>query len=504
MSRGKKLMLNTTSSIVLQLITVIVGFILPKLYLTYYGSEVNGLVSSITQYLGFISLAEFGVGAVTQSALYKPLAERNEDEISRIIISSERFFRKLGCVLLVYCLLLIFVYPYMIDDSFSWWFTTSLILAIVISTFAQYYFSMSYRLLLLADQLGYIQIGFQILTLIINTILNIMFVINGFSIQIVKLSTSIIFLLQPLGIHFYVKRHYKINKNIKLIEEPINQKWNGLAQHVAAVVVTKTDVAVLTFFSLASVSVYNVYYIVVYGIQAIIESISNGIQSLLGNIYAKKEMDLLNKTFSLWEWSSHAIITFLYSCTGILIVPFVRVYTNGITDANYIVPVFATLLTVAYAFFCLRYPYTTMIKVAGHYKQTQMSCIIEAGINVIFSIILVCFWWISGVAVATLLAMIYRTMYCVFYLNKHILFRPIKYYFKNLAVDIMVVLICITATSWIQLGSITWISWIIMASKVSSICFIIMIVVNSIFYFNNMKSVGNILKKKLYINNKKL
>lgn len=497
MKRGKKLILNTISSIVLQMITIIVGFILPKLYLTYYGSAVNGLVSSITQYLGFISLAECGVGAVTQSALYKPLAERDKIQINQIMISSNRFFKKLGYILLVYCGLLIIVYPYMIKDSFNWWFTVSLILAIVISSFAQYYFSMSYRLLLSADQLGYVQIVIQIFTLIINTGASVFFVIHGLSIQVVKLSTSMIFLLQPIGLHLYVKKHYKLDYSVKLTGEPIKQKWNGLAQHIAAVVLTKTDVAVLTFFSLVSVSVYNVYYIVVYGIQAIVESFSNGMQSLLGNIYAKQEKELLDKIFALWEWISHAFVTFLYCCIGILIVPFVRVYTNGITDANYIMPIFAILLTVAYAFFCLRYPYTTMIKVAGHYKQTQMSCIIEAGINVIFSIVLVFFWRISGVAVATLLAMVYRTMYCVFYLNKHILFRPIKCYFKNLTVDIIVALICVIATSSIKLNSITWSAWIIMAIKVTPICFTIMIIINSIFYLDNVKSIITMLNKKI-------
>lgn len=489
MSRNKKLFLNLIVSIALQLVTIISGFVLPRLYLQYYGSAVNGLVSSVTQYLGFISLAECGVGAVTQSALYKPLAEKDQLQISKVIISSKKFFRKLGYILIGYVAVLLIIYPKMINDSFEWWFTTSLILAIAISTFAQYYFSMSYRLLLSADQLGYIQMSLQIVTVIVNTILNVFFTINGFSIQIVKLSTSIVFLLQPAGLYLFVKKHYKLNLKLKLNDEPIKQKWNGLAQHISSVVLSRTAVAVLTFYSLVSVSVYNVYFLVVSGLQLIIDSLTNAVQPYIGNIYATQEKNLLNKVFSIWEWISHGFITLLYSCAGILMIPFVRVYTKGITDGNYIVPVFSALITLAYASFCLRYPYTIMIKAAGHYKETQWSCILEAGINIVLSIIFVNIWGLPGVALAILIAMIYRTMYCVFYLERNILYRPRGYYFRNLIVDIIAAVVCIVATSWVRLTSITWIGWIFMALKVAIICILVVLAINSIFYHKMMKEI---------------
>ncbi len=496
MSRKRKLMLNSITSILLQVITIISGFILPRLYLTYYGSAVNGLVSSITQYLGFISLAECGIGAVTQSALYKPLANNDQEQISKVIQSSEKFFRKLGYLLLIYIIILVFIYPHMINSSFDWWYTVSLILAISISTFAQYYFCMSYKLLLTADQLGFIQQGFQIITVILNTGLNAFFTVSGFSIQVVKLSTSIVFLLQPIALSIYVRNHYHIDKHIELTEEPIKQKWNGLAQHISAVVLSRTDIAVLTFFSLVSVSIYNVYFMVVYGVKAIIESLTNAVQAYLGNIYAKEEKNQLDRVFSTWECISHATITFLYSCVGILLVPFVSIYTKDVTDGNYIVPTFSALLTIAYAFFCLRYPYTAIIKVAGHYRETQMSCIIEAVLNVVLSIILVYSWGLSGVAIATLAAMIYRTLYCVFYLKNNILRRPVKYYFKNLTVDFIGAVLCVILTSWIQLSSHTWIGWIWMALKVAPICFLVICSVNIVFYYKKIAIIYLFIKKR--------
>lgn len=122
MNRKRKLVLNTITGIFYEIVTLICGFILPRFFLTCYGSEVNGLVSSITQFLGFITLAECGVGAVVQSSLYKPLADKNEEEISKIVVSSERFFRKIAFILLFYTIGLMFIYPIMTLKSFDFFF----------------------------------------------------------------------------------------------------------------------------------------------------------------------------------------------------------------------------------------------------------------------------------------------------------------------------------------------------------------------------------------------
>ncbi|MDU2201798.1 MAG: sugar isomerase, partial [Anaerococcus hydrogenalis] len=95
MGRKKLLALNTSSSLIFQLTTIICGFIVPRLILQTYGSEINGLINSIMQFLAIISFLELGVGAVIQSSLYKPLAEKNDEEISKIVVSGQRFFSRL-------------------------------------------------------------------------------------------------------------------------------------------------------------------------------------------------------------------------------------------------------------------------------------------------------------------------------------------------------------------------------------------------------------------------
>ena len=148
MTRKKKLFLNSTISFLYQVTAFVCGFILPKMFLKYYGSEVNGLVSSITNFLGFITLAECGVGAVVQSAYYKPLADQDDVEISKVYASSEKFFHIIAYILLAYTALLFFGYPLIVKDSFAYLYTAILILVMSISYFAQYYIGMSYKLLL--------------------------------------------------------------------------------------------------------------------------------------------------------------------------------------------------------------------------------------------------------------------------------------------------------------------------------------------------------------------
>lgn len=488
MDRSKKLFLNTTVSLLHQIIALICGFILPRYFLVCYGSEVNGLISSITQFLGFITLAECGVGAVVQSALYKPLADKNEDEISKIIISAERFFKRIAAILVAYTAILMVIYPFITIDSFDYFFTMSLIFVISISSFAQYYFSMSYRLLLNADQMAFVQLGTHSIALILNTILSVLMMKYGAEVRMVKLMSSLLFLIQPLVLVWYVKKHYNINKKLVLHEEPIKQKWNGLAQHIAAVVLGNTDTVVLTLFSsLANVSIYAVYNLVVTGIKQIVTSMTTGMQSMLGNMYARNENKTLNETFSNFEWLLHTVTVIAFSCACFLIVPFVRVYTNGIKDTNYIVPAFAIIISLANGMYCLRLPYNMMVMAAGHYKETQASAIFEVLINIVVSVVLVIKSGLIGVAIGTLVAMVYRTVYLAYYLSKNILMRKMNKFVKHMIVDVICVFISTIATHWYTLGDVSYIEWFLMAIKVGITVLLVVGIINILFYRDEMK-----------------
>lgn len=500
--RKKRLVINTVSSLAFQICTILCGFIVPRLILKSFGSEVNGLINSITQFLGIISFLELGVGSVIQSALYKPLADKDNNQISKILVSGQRFFTKLAYILLIYVVFLMGIYPFIANQNFSFLYTATLIGAISISSFAQYYFGIVNRILLTADQKGYISYNAQTFTLILNTLACFLFINLGASIHIVKLTTSLIYVIRPLILMTYVKKNYQINWDIDYDEEPIKQKWNGVAQHVAAVVLDGTDNIVLTIFAdLKEVSVYSVYNLVVSGVKQLLLSTTNGIQSLIGEMWAKQELANLHKFFGWVEWTLHTGTIFVFGVTSVLIVPFVEVYTNGISDINYVHPLFAMLLAAANAGHCLRLPYNIMILAGGHYKQTQSNYVIAAIINIVVSVLAVRKWGLVGVAVGTVIAMFYQTIWMAIYNSKNLIQWPFRHFVKQILIDIITVVILHFVTKFLVMDSISYFAWILFGIKVSIIGCLVILIVNSIFYREHVQSLmwklKHIIKKHL-------
>lgn len=490
LSRRKKLLLNTVVGLLKQLTVVICGFILPRYMLLYYGSSVNGIISSITHFLSFISLLDMGVGAVVQSNLYKPLADKDNEQLSRIIKSSERFFRRLAYIFIGYIIALCFIFPQMVDGDFSWMYTVSLLLIISVSTLAQYLFGMTYELLLNADQKSYIQQVMQIGTIVLNTVLAVFLMRSGAPVHIVKLVTAAVYVLRPIGQMIYVHKHYDLDRKIKLNGEPIKQKWNGFSQHLAAVVCQNVDVAVLTLFStLTNVSIYSVYFNVTNGVTQIIMTGTTGLESLFGDMIARNENEKLSQVFSTVEWIIHAAVALIFTSAAITITPFVSVYTRGITDADYIVPLFGMLLGMAYGFRCLRIPYFIVIKAAGHFKETQNGAYIAACINIVITIGLVFKFGLVGAASGTLAAMLYHTCYFVWYLRKNILYRPSKYFIKYLITDLTIAAASYFLTKGFVLANISYVSWIFMAIKTTLVVFTVTALVNAVVYDRQIKSV---------------
>lgn len=496
-TRKKKMAYNLMFSLIYQIITIVCSFILPRIFLTYFGSAVNGLVSSVQHFLSFVTLLECGVGAVVQSAMYKPLADKDDDELSKIVVSSKRFFNRIMWILGIYTVVLMVAYPISTSGEFSFGYVCALVPIISFSYLAQHYLFITYRVLLNADQMGFIHLITHSIVLILNTLISVILMKLGFSVHIVKLGSAFVFLIQPLVLKWIIDKRYNINLKIKFTGEPIKQKWNGFFQHIASVVLTNTPTVVLTLFStLESVSVYSVYFLVVNGVKSMITSMITGIQALLGNMYAKKEMATLNKTYATFEWLMHTVITVIFVCVGVLIVPFVMVYTKGVTDANYYNFVFGIMISLSYGVYCLRLPYNIMVMAAGHYKQTQTSAIIEAVLHIVISVLCVHKFGLVGVSVGMLAAMTYRTIYFAYYISKAILNRSIIHFFKHIFVDVLVVMVIIASTYHMSTDVLNYISWVWLAIKVFAVACIESLIVNMIFYKKMFIQAKNMIFKK--------
>lgn len=462
-TRSKRAVLNIVVSLLCQILTLVCGLIVPQLMIGHYGSEAYGATASIAQFLAYISLLEGGIGGVARAALYKPLAKGDIVTISKIVAEIKRFFRIIAYVFIAYTLILACSFKTISHiECFDWLSSFLLVIAISISTLAQYFVGISYATLIQASQRTYITDVINISTMILNTILVVFLVNMGSSLIIVKFVSSFVYVLRPLFMWMYVKKKFALTRSDYDGTNYLTQKWDGLGQHIAYFLFSNTDIAVLTILAnLKTVSVYSVYYMIIVQVDNLTAAFSSGMEAIFGDMLAKKEIKKLSDTFDYYESLISVIALILFSVTAVLIVPFVRLYTKNVSDADYIQPFFAWILIGAYLITAMRRPYHNLVIAAGHFRQTQIAAYGEAIINVIISVVLVSKYGLIGVAVGTIVATLFRLLYYVDYLSTHIFYRNIRKFIKRIIVNIIVSsLICIPGTIfckfWDFSGYITW------------------------------------------------
>jgi len=256
-------------------------------------------------------------------------------------------------------------------------------------------------------------------------------------------------------------------------------------------------VVLSVFSTMSAVSVYSVYLIVVSGIKNLVLSCFGGISALLGELWAKQKREELDDYFAFTEWFIHSLSMFVWCCTYKLIVPFVLIYTEHTTDVDYDVPLFAALICIAYALYCLRLPFNEMILAAGHYKNTQKIFVAAASINLTLSILSVSHWGLIGVAIGTIAAMLYQMLHMGYYVIKQLKVHSIMKSAKQYIVDIITIILVLLATSVISDTEATWLGWIILAVKHAAVITVCIIAMNLAFYNQeSMQIVRKVIKKK--------
>ena len=422
MAKLHKSRLNMLTTLMKQLIATLCGILLPRVLIGAFGSVVYGATTSIAQFLSYISLLEGGIGRVARGALYEPLAKGDKQQVSRIHQAIRRFFLNIAAVFLVYTLIIAFFYKDIADlTMFDRPFVFGLVVAISLSTMANYLGGIADLTLMNADQKQYLTNTVMSITNILNMALVVVLVLAGSNILVVKLATALVFVTRRIFYTGYVKKHYRLPKvNDKGYQ--LEQKWTGMGQHIAFFLHSNTDIILLTVFaSLEMVSVYAVYYLVVRSVWDISSSFSGGMEAAFGELIAKGKTEALHRSYRKYSMILTMVALLLFGCTGVLIVPFVRLYMAGVTDANYIQPLFAIILLVAEAINCFVLPYTTLPISANRLKATRWGSYGEAILNIGLSVILIHWNPLLGVALGTLTATIYKAVFYMDYTAKHIL-----------------------------------------------------------------------------------
>ena len=420
---------NLISAIIYQLIHIIYGLVVPRIILLYFGSEINGLVSSITQFLSFISLLEGGLGAVVLAELYLPIETDDGETVKRIISSSQSLFHKLSFFYVLYTVVLGVIYSVSVRESFGFTLVFELTIILSLATLAEYLFSISYRLLLQADQKIYIT-NYVYTTVMLVNIAVALFVVHVYpEIRLLKFFSSIAFFVQPVILRFFIPKKYCTAGLFPYEKYPLNNRWSGFAQNLAHFINMNTDIVLITIFcSYSDVSVYTVYMLAINALRMIVTSAADSYQGALGKYIAQGDPKLLYRNFDRFFVVVCGASLALFCTCLLLINPFVALYTTDVNDINYYHPEFALIILAANLVYCFREPFRLLILAAGKFKETNFGSIMEAVLNVGVSIALITTWGLAGVAIGTLTAIVYRLVYFAVYLKKSMLKLNIKKY----------------------------------------------------------------------------
>lgn len=484
--RSRKAFLNFLGAIVELVIATISSFIVPHYIIHAFGSNVNGLISSITQFLSYIALIESGIGAIGRASLYKPLAEKNATVLNGNIKAIESFYRKISYVFLAYVAVLGVFFPLLVNRDFDWAYTATLIAILAFSTFIQYYFGITYQTLIQADQRKYIPSILQAMTLFLNMVITVVMIELGADIHTVKIGSAVAYAVRPMVLCIYARSHYKIDRKAEPHSEILRQRWDGLAQHIAFFIHKNTDIAVLTILmNVKEVSVYSVYMLAVSGCSKVVNIFSSSLEPAFGNMIVKGEKETLKNRVSLCSTLTIQVAIILFCTAGIVVSPFIKLYTRGVTDANYLRPAFGIIMFISEAFYCIRLPYQSAVYAAGHFKQTRNGAIIEAVMNIVISVILVLFFGLIGVAIGTLLSMLFRTFQYIWYYHVRLLddSSGLKWELSRIGISALEICLILLMAHFIpEASSSSYISWILSSCLIGIFCTLIVVLASVLFY----------------------
>ena len=436
----KKAVKNFIYSVLSQIVTICLGLAVPRLILLGYGSETNGLLGSVTQMILYLNLFESGIHSVAMQSLYKPVNFDDKKAISRILSAVHLSYRKIGAAYLGVLLLLAAIYPlFLADSDLQYWSVFAVVLFSGLGNVIIFFFQGKYKILLQAEGKNYILTNLQTIISVLNNMGKIICILLGCDIVVVVAVSFLISLIQAAYICTLMSRKYSW---IDLKSTPdygaIAQKNSALVHELAAMVFQNTDVLILTVFcGLKVVSVYSIYKLVTSHLSAVLRGLYASISFALGQKFNTDRPSFLRMIDAVDVYFGGLCFAF-YAVAAALFLPFVQLYTQGVTDIPYADRILCLLFVAVELLTFLRMPMLNTINYAGHFKNTLPQTLLETAINLAVSLTSVRYLGIYGVLLGTVAALAYRDIDILLYTNHKILNRTARKTFCIYGVDIII------------------------------------------------------------------
>lgn len=494
----KKINKNVLYGLLNQAVLLVLGLLLPRVILVGFGSEVNGLLNSVTQIIAYMAVFEAGIQSVALKSLYRALATDDKDGTNGILSAVNKSYQRIGCIYFLGLIMLSFIYPVFIKVEGIAYYQVFLIVffsgfANVIAFFKQG----KYRILLSADGKEYILSNLYTVTAILTNLLKIALISLHIQVHIVIILAFAVSLIQVIFIEKYIKKNYEwINLRSIPNNSELCQSGYALAHQVSGLVFSNTDVFLLTLFgNLMLVSVYGIYKVVITHVTSLIAIPYNACSYALGQLFHadreeyKRCFDAVQVLFVSFAIS---ILTVAY----ILMPSFISLYTKGVNDISYADVWLPALFVIVELLNVIRIPTRHLVNCAGHFQETVSRTIVETFINLTVSIAGVLTMGIHGVLFGTIVALLYRSIDFAIYANKVILkrnpYRNLMLYAVNSVFAILIILLVGNPSSGID----SYMDFIIVGLKITPIIIVAFLTINYILFRNELRYFVKKMKKR--------
>ena len=430
---------NLLSSLIYQIVLISLSFLLPRLYLENFGSEVNGVLSTIKQIFVYLFLLEAGVGLATTQALYKKVAENDYNSASEVLSATNIYYKRTGIIYLAIVLIIAVVYAYIIPTSIDSNVLFFIIILTALPALFSYFVQAKYRILMEVDGRKYVINNSETILQLTSNIGKILVLLLTDSLILIQLVYCIMYIGQLAFLYFYAKRRYKwLDLKAKPDFKAIAQKNSVLVHQLSGMVFNNTDVILISVLcDFKAVSIYAIYNIFFSQVQNFITSVISSFTFALGQMFHtnRKKFD---KLYNAYETFYIMVTYIVYTLMAVFLLPLIQIYTNGINDAEYTNTLLVLLFVIMNLVSNSKLPANSIVEYSGGFTKTRSHAIWEMVINITVSVVAILYMGICGAIVGTIAALFYRSIVTIYYSNKKVLQRKQMYTYKIIITNIFV------------------------------------------------------------------
>lgn len=485
MNRTRKFLYNTLATSGYQLAAMLMGFVTPRLMMAYYGSEINGLVVSITDFINYFKLVEAGLATAAVYSLYKPLADKDNAGISAIVSAARHFYNISGYLFIGLTALFAIVYPLVVPcaslDALS---VGALVLIMGVSGALEFFTLARYRVLLTADQKTYVVSLASMASLAAQTLVIVVLAVCRVNVLVLRLFAGLTILVRSGVLYTYVRRHYPgLDYKAKPNKAALSSRWDALYRQLIASLQQSLGVTLTTLIvrDTRVVSVYGTYHMVIMGLWGILKMVTTGIYSLFGEMLVKGQEAAMRKAFRDFEYLYLSLCTVIYATAAVMILSFVTLYTRGITDAPYIQPLWALLLVGQGMTDQLKLPLDMMVTASGKFRETRHYNTLQVSLAVGLGAVLGLLFGVPGIVIGIIIANLARTALQLYFVPKYITGVPAVKTLARMGRAYLTVGLTYGLWQWIGLEPVRILHWILQAVFCAGSAGILTVLISLVF-----------------------